>query len=179
MKIKRFLPPFVALVCAMGILFGASAVLKSVEAENKAKEQQELMELLLPGSQTFTQEEYDGEDANIKEVFKGDTGCVVRTVVAGYVDDITVLVGVSNDGKVTGVVVEELSETKGLGARAMTDMTFLSQFIDTAGDAAIGENVDALTGATVTSKAVTKAINSAAAYMTGADVSSGATEWEG
>ena len=179
MKIKNLLPPFVALVCASVVLFGISAVLKPVEAENKAKEQQELMSLLLPGSQTFTEEAYDGEDANIKEVFKGETGCVVRTEVAGYVDDIVVLVGVSNEGKVTGVVVEELAETQGLGARAMTDMTFLSQYIDTAGDAVIGENVDALTGATVTSKAVTKAINSAAAYMTGADVSSSATEWEG
>ena len=39
--------------------------------------------------------------------------------------------------------------------------------------------IDALTGATVTSKAVTRAVNSAAAFVTGADVSSGATEWEG
>ena len=96
----------------------------------------------------------------------------------GYVDDIEMLVGVADDGKITGVVVEDMAETYGLGRRAMTDMDFMAQFIDTKGDAEIGENVDALSGATVTSKAVTKAINSAAAYMTGADVSSGATEWE-
>ena len=46
-------------------------------------------------------------------------------------------------------------------------------------EAAVGEGIDALTGATVTSKAVTRAVNSAAAFVTGADVSSGATEWEG
>ena len=40
-------------------------------------------------------------------------------------------------------------------------------------------NVDALTGATVTSKAVVKAVNSASAFVTGADVSSSATEWGG
>ena len=49
----------------------------------------------------------------------------------------------------------------------------------TTGEAAVGEGIDALTGATVTSKAVTRAVNSAAAFVTGADVSSGATEWEG
>ena len=40
-------------------------------------------------------------------------------------------------------------------------------------------DVDALTGATVTSKAIAKAVNSASAYVTGADVDSGATQWGG
>lgn len=178
MKVKRILPPLAVCICAMALLFGVSTLMKPVKAKNDAKDQQTLMELLLPGSKTFTPEEYDGEDTNIKEVFKGETGCVIRTVTAGYVDDIVMLVGVNNDGRVTGVVVEDMAETYGLGRRAMTDMTFMSQFIDTTGEAAVGEDIDALTGATVTSKAVTKGINSAAAYMTGADVSSGATEWE-
>ena len=46
-------------------------------------------------------------------------------------------------------------------------------------EAAVGEDIDALTGATVTSKAVTRAVNSAVAFVTGADISSSATEWEG
>ena len=62
---------------------------------------------------------------------------------------------------------------------AQTGVPFLIQFIGTSGEAAVGENIDALTGATVTSKAVARAVNSAAAFVTGADVSSGATEWEG
>lgn len=88
-------------------------------------------------------------------------------------------VGVNNEGSVTGTMVLEMAETSGLGQRAMTDMTFLSQFVGTKGEAELGTNVDALSGATVTSKAVVKAVNSAAAFVTGADVSSGATEWEG
>ena len=36
-----------------------------------------------------------------------------------------------------------------------------------------------LTGATVSSKAITRGVNSAVAFVTGADVSSGATEWGG
>ena len=75
------------------------------------------------------------------------------------------------------LVVRQMEETFGLGGRAASDTGFLAQFLGTAGDAAVGENVDALTGATVTSKAITKGINSAAAFVTGADVSSGATEW--
>lgn len=179
MKLKKLLPSVAVLVCAMILLFGVSALLKPITAKNKEKDKQQAIAMLLPEGETFTQEAYEGEDTNIKEVFKGETGCVVSTVVAGYVDDISILVGVDNNGKVTGVMVEEIAETWGLGRRAMTDYTFLSQFLDTAGDAEIGTNVDALTGATVTSKAVTKAINSASAYVTGADTSSSATEWEG
>jgi len=51
------------------------------------------------------------------------------------------------------------------------------QYLGTSGEAAVGEDIDAITGATVTSKAVTKAVNSACAFVTGADVSSSATEW--
>lgn len=178
MQIKKLLPSLAAFICSMVIVWGVSTLLGPVKDKKEAEEQQKVMELLLPGSTTFTPEAYDGEDANIKEVFRGETGCVVRTNVAGYAEDIVMLIGVDNEGKVTGVVVEDMNETRGLGRRAVTDMEFLSQYLDTAGEAEVGGNVDALSGATVTTKAVTKAVNSAAAYMTGADVSSSATEWE-
>jgi Na+-translocating ferredoxin:NAD+ oxidoreductase RnfG subunit len=43
----------------------------------------------------------------------------------------------------------------------------------------VGTNVDAITGATVTSKAVVRSVNSAVAFVTGADTDSGATSWGG
>jgi len=61
----------------------------------------------------------------------------------------------------------------------LTDIDFLVQFVGTSGEAEVGGGVDAITGATVTSKAVVKAVNSASAFVTGADVSSSATEWGG
>ena len=81
------------------------------------------------------------------------------------------------DGGVTGVVVRDLHETYGLGREALTDTAFLGQFLGTAGEASVGKDIEALTGATVTSKAIAKGVNSAAAFVTGADVSSSATEW--
>ena len=138
-----------------------------------------MMQTILPGSETFTVEPYAGEDANIVSVHKGETGFVIETRTYGYAGDITMLVGVSNEGTVTGLVVRHLTETYGLGRNALTDTDFLAQFLNTSGEAAVGETVDALTGATVTSKAVTRAVNSAVAYVTGADASSGATTWGG
>ena len=69
--------------------------------------------------------------------------------------------------------------TFGLGMEALSDAEFLSQLVWSQGDLAVGENFDAITGATVTSRAVANAVNSASAFVTGADVSSGATEWGG
>ena len=135
------------------------------------------MQMLLPGGETFAPEEYTGEDDNIRAVWKSETGYLIETGVYGYADDVVLWVGVDNGGQVTGLVVRSLHETFGLGAQALTDTDFLSQYLGTTGNLAVGTEIDALTGATVTSKAITRAVNSACAYVTGADVETAATEW--
>ena len=145
-----------AILLAALILFGASFGLQSVAAKNAQEEHLWLMQTLLPGSERFVVEPYTGEDANIRSVHKGENGFVIETVTQGYADQIRVLVGVSDKGYVTGLVVRQMHETYGLGAKGLTDWQFLAQFLKTEGDAQVGENVDALTGATVTSKAITR-----------------------
>jgi electron transport complex protein RnfG len=92
-----------------------------------------------------------------------------------------------------------LSETCGLGKEALNDHEFLAQFLNTSGNVAIGTAgadafsgatdtasdtedslyVDAISGATVTSKAIARSVNSAVGFVTGADADSGATSWGG
>lgn len=169
----------VTIVLAAAILLGAYNGLSGIREANIQKELTAKMQTILPGSTAFTAEEYTGEDDNIRSVYKGETGYVICTVTAGYAGDITMLIGVSNDGKVTGLQVRDMNETLGLGGKALTDWAFLAQFLNTTGDAEVGTNVDALTGATVTSKAITRSVNAAVGFVTGADVSSGATSWGG
>ena len=188
----------IAIVLSALVLFGASLGLNGIAAKNAQAEHLWLMQTLLPGSESFVIEPYAGEDANIRSVHKAENGFVIETSVYGYAGDITMLVGVSNEGRVTGLWVKELSETFGLGANALNDHVFLAQFLNTAGDVAIGTAgadafsgataeaegeaevyVDAITGATVTSKAIARSVNSAVAYVTGADVASAATSWGG
>jgi Na+-translocating ferredoxin:NAD+ oxidoreductase RnfG subunit len=96
-------------------------------------------------------------------------------------------------------VVQEAHETFGLGSHALNDHVFLSQFLNSGGSFAVGAAdadafsgatqtttetedsvyVDAISGATVTSKAVVRCVNSAVAYVTGTDADSGATSWGG
>ena len=186
------------LVAAL-VLFGATFALKGVAEKKAQAEHLWLMQTLLPGSTEFTAEPYDGEDANIRSVHKGENGFVIETVTYGYADETTMFVGVSNEGKVTGLVVYEAHETMSLGNEALTDHVFLSQFLNSEGTFAVatsgadafsgatGEtettgdtvDVDGITGATVTSKAIVRCVNSAVGYVTGVDTSSGATSWGG
>ena len=188
-----------AILLSAAILFGASFALQGVAAKKAQEEHLWLMQTLLPGSTYFTVEPYSGEDAVIRSVHKADNGFIIETVTYGYADEITMYIGVNLEGKVTGLVVYEAHETLGLGSKALTDHVFLSQFLNSSGSFAVAVSgtdafsgatgtaetagdtvdVDGITGATVTSKAVVRCVNSAVAYVTGADAASGATTWGG
>ena len=174
---KSILVPIITIVVSALVLFGTSAALKGVTQANAAKAKLWHMQTILPLSVEFTEEELDGSDDNIVAAYKAENGYVIETVVYGYAGNITMLIGVNNDGYVTGMVVTDMQETFGLGAEALSDHVFLAQFLNTAGELEVGTDVDAITGATVTSKAIAKSINSAVAYVTGADIATGATEW--
>lgn len=203
---RKIWMPIAAIILSAAVLFCLSNCLNEIRTANQEAELLAKMQTILPGSENFTEETYTGEDANIQFVYRGETGFVVGTRSYGYAGNIDLLVGVNNDGAVTGLQVRNMQETYGLGMEALTDVEFLSQFLYTKGDTVIASNnahsesdaetsattsatstvpegegteVDALTGATVTSKAIVRCVNSAVAYVTGADVSSAATSWGG
>lgn len=190
----------IAILLAALILFGASWGLQGVAAQKAQEEHLWLMQTLLPGSESFTVVPYSGEDANIRSVHKAENGYVIETVTYGYAGEITMVIAVGNDGKVTGLVVLDAHETHGLGNEILTDHEFLSQFLNSSGSFTVGTagadafsgatgevesasgeevTVDGITGATVSSKAVARCVNSAVAYVTGADAVSAATTWGG
>ena len=66
----------------------------------------------------------------------------------------------SADGKVEGIRILEMSETPGVGTKVNRD-SFLGQFAGITGKAEAGENVDIISGASFSSKAVIQAVNQA------------------
>ena len=197
---RKILVPILTIVLAAVILLGLYNGLNEERFVYEMHDLQEKMEAMLPGSKVFTPEEYTGEDSNIHRVWKADTGYIVETITYGYAGNIRMLIGVHNDGNVTGLQIRDMEETYGLGAEALKDWEFLAQFLNKGGNftvathgadasssatgdttAAAGEEieVDALTGATVTSKAIARSVNSAVGFVTGADASSAATSWGG
>lgn len=108
---------------------------------------------------------YDKED-NI-------TGYIITvTAKEGYSGDITFSVGIDLESKITGISILTINETAGLGMNAK-EAYFLDQYIDKDGDYFVvnkneseeGINIDAISGATITTKAMTKGVN--AALVTG------------
>lgn len=97
----------------------------------------------------------------------GDAGYVVRVAPNGFGGAIDLMVGVKADGTVNGVAVIAHSETASLGANC-TREEFRAQYVGGAGPFAVGQDggtIEALTGATVTSRAVTDGVNAALDFV--------------
>ncbi|MDD7113492.1 MAG: RnfABCDGE type electron transport complex subunit G [Lachnospiraceae bacterium] len=97
------------------------------------------------------------------------------TTGKGYGGDIQLTVGIKTDGTVCGYSVLSISETAGLGMKAKDDPDWGTQFADKqvesfnvvkdGSGSADDSKIDAISGATITSKAVTGAMNSCLAYF--------------
>ena len=114
-----------------------------------------------------------GEKVAVDEVCSvGDEGYVITvTDSEGYGGDIQVTVGITSDGTVNGVSILSISETAGLGMKAK-DPSFYEQYVGVqtsefyvSKDGGDGEPIDAISGATITSRAMTGAVNEALGYF--------------
>ena len=120
---------------------------------------------------------YTGDD--IAEVAKAldASGAVMGYVITvtsheGYGGDIKISVGILSDGTVKGIEMLEISETAGLGMKAAED-DFKNQFKDkqvekfsyTKSGEDGDDKIDALSGATITTNAVTNAVDCALVYF--------------
>lgn len=94
-------------------------------------------------------------------------GYAVKVSASGSQGAIVMMVGVDADNAVTGVSVVSNAETSGIGSKVMTNENgVLDQFVGKShadGDLAVGTNVDAITGATVSTNGVTSGVNGALA----------------
>lgn len=113
-----------------------------------------------------------GVNATIDEVCTaGDAGYVITTTDKdGFGGNIQITVGIKKDGTINGVSILSISETAGLGMKAK-EPAFYEQYqgkqaekFAVSKDGGEGEPIDAISGATITSRAVTGAVNVALAY---------------
>ena len=136
----------------------------AIEALN-AQKTQEAIELVLPGGG----ESIDFPATNlVSKVYASDSGYAVEVTPGGFDNTITMMVGVDNEGKVLGISVVSHTETAGLGAVAAENTSkgeaFRGQFVGKSGSVAVskdGGELDAITGATITSRAICVGVNAA------------------
>ncbi len=113
-----------------------------------------------------------GVSATLQNVYEakdgGETiGYAMKVVASGSQGNIEMVVGVDAEGAVTGVSIVKNSETSGIGSKVMNNENgVLDQFIGKSaadGTLVVGTNVDAISGATVSSRGVTTGVNGALA----------------
>ena len=172
LNFKEVFIPTIALflICAIttALLAITNDITSPMIADIQKKNQDEACRTVLPSASSFTEStvEYNGNtytfylgaDSNNTVV-----GCVIITSAKGYGGDISVMTGLSLDGAVTGVQILSMNETPGLGANASKE-SFLSQYNGSSEVMSVtkdGGSIDSLTGATITSRAVTQAVNEA------------------
>ncbi len=175
---KEILIPAVSLllICAVvTALLGLTNSVTAPQIEKLALETQEAAKKeVLPNAASFSDEKQTEKDGEMYPYFEGlsdsgeTIGYVFQTSAKGYGGDIVVMVGVLGDGTVAGVSILSISETAGLGMNAK-NASFLQQFVGKSGTIGVQKNgssdteIQALTGATITSKAMASAVNQALA----------------
>ncbi|MBQ4579273.1 MAG: RnfABCDGE type electron transport complex subunit G [Clostridia bacterium] len=155
-------------------LAGVNAVTAPVIAELNAAATQEAISAVLPGG--FDNEVADYADATglVSKVYQGANGYAVEVDPSGFDNTITMMVGVDNEGKVLGISIVSHTETAGLGAVADADtpkgIAFRDQFVGASGAVSVtkdGGTMDAITGATITSRAICVGVNAALDVVAG------------
>ncbi len=132
------------------------------QAEQRASE--EAMKKILPEADTF-----EALNENVVFAKKGDTpiGFCTKVTTTGYGGDIIMMVGMDVTGVVQGIEILSHSETAGLGAK-IADDDFKKQFAAKSPFASVVKNetdsfdeITAVTGATISSRAVAKGLENA------------------
>lgn len=175
--------------CLLGLVY---EITKAPIAQAQENAKQEAYKTVLADAAEFTVDDtldavaaanvlqeagYTGDD--IAEVAKAldASGAVMGYVITvtsheGYGGDIKISVGILSDGTVKGIEMLEISETAGLGMKAAED-DFKNQFKDkqvekfsyTKSGEDGDDKIDALSGATITTNAVTNAVDCALVYF--------------
>ena len=140
-----------------------------IAASNEAKTQAAI-EAVLPGG---------GDEIEIPEghplvsaAYDSETGYAVQVTPGGFDNTITMMVGFDKEGNVLGISIISHTETAGLGAVAAATTSageaFRSQFVGMSGTVSVdkdGGEVAAITGATITSRAVCAGVNAALDFV--------------
>lgn len=145
-------------ILAGGLLAGVNALTKDrILAQAKEQERRTLLEVL-PGAARFDPVTSSNEEVIYYKAYNTDEqlmGVAFKASGRGYSNIIDVMVGMNLQRVISSIKVMNHNETPGVGTRIL-DSSFTSRFANK--DAAAVSQVQAITGATVSSKAVINAV---------------------
>ena len=180
-----------AFTLVIGVILGAVYGITKAPIDKANEEaKKEAYQAVFADADNFNQKDFDADEANkiVSDAGYDDTINDVEEAVdasgnvLGYVitvtakdgsqGSITFSVGIQNDGTVNGYSITDISETPGLGMKAK-DEEFYSQFENKKVDAftvvkqtpSSDDQIEAITGSTITSKAMANGCNAAILYF--------------
>ena len=179
-NVKYILRLTVTLLLITAIVAALLAVVNGITAPEiariNAEKTQAAIEAVLEGGFDEELTQFDSQNGVVTNVYKGANGYAVQVIPVGFDGEITMMVGIGNDGNVTGISVINQTETAGLGAvcaaKNSAGEAFRNQFVGKTGTLAVtkdGGEIEAITSATITSRAVTAGVNAALACIAGLD----------
>lgn len=176
-SLKEILVPavmlfIIAAVCT-ALLAGTNLLTKDKIAEIAVQTAMEAKTSVFTEASSFSEEKKVDVDGEIIAYYEAldETGSILgyvfSTTTKSYGGDLSCMVGIScNTNKITGVKITAINDTPGLGMKANSD-DFLSQYNNRSGEIGVNKNqvtdteIKAISGATITSKAVTLNVNTA------------------
>ena len=174
---KDIAKPALILLAITAVAAALLGVVQSVTAEpiriSIENAQNAAMQAALPDASTFEAVNADFSGTTISAVSVGkdgsgnEVGYVITANPSGFGGAVPTTVGIGSDGVITGIKVTTPSETPGLGALA-AQPAFQDQFKGMSGELKVnkdGGQVQAITSATITSRAVTKGVNEALTWF--------------
>lgn len=176
-KIIKLAIVLLIITAVTGIILGGvyTITLEPIRA-TKEREKMEALSATLPGATDFKTINISGTPGIIKEINEGSAGGSLigynfTVTPKGYGGPIEMIVGIKKDGQLMDMKILKHNETPGLGAKA-SDATFAEQFklkkvsvLTVTKTPAVSENeIQAISGATITSKAVAAGVNAALEY---------------
>lgn len=184
--IKPALILFIVCVVITGSLAYVNSVTKPIIDENNRIAEQEGLLKVIPEAESFS-EPKSAQDLNDEGIETSETvsklyeakndahilGYVVEVIPKGYGGELKMFVGVDADKSITGIYVTSHNETPGLGAKA-AEQPFIDQYLGAVpeggfsvvkGSSRNDSEVEAVSGATISSRAITQGVNDAVALV--------------
>lgn len=158
---NQIIKPIIVLTCICLVVTALLAYINTItapiisEAEQKAA--QEAMAEVLSEADTFEQITLDSVPERVTEVYRAinGEGYVFMLTTKGYGGDMKLICGIKSDGTIEACKTLSHSETSGLGSKTAED-PYRNQYIGKTSDTL--EEVDVISGATISSTAYKNAI---------------------
>ena len=157
-------------VCVGAMVFAVQRATELRSVQGEARRQQEMLEQVMPQAVTCSEAPLRANGAlTILHAFGADNallGHCVEVQTHGFNGHMTLMVGVDNDGKVTGVAITDHDETVSVAEKALSEQN-LDRYVGRFGTIRhFGYNsVSTVSGATATSDAITDGVNRALAIV--------------